>query len=88
MHKIANNKKYTIVCILIKLEAGMDIRNILGLTLKEARNMLEGTDLTIKNIKVTAPPKETCNHYNEDFRVARVRKIDHDGLELVVLRPL
>lgn len=68
-------------------EVSMNIPDIIGYTLEEARAILDKENILIDCVKVTAPPKQKTDEYQEHFRVIRWNRIEQQKVELLVCRP-
>ena len=66
-----------------------DILNkIAGLTLKEAKSILEEAGMVIHGISVTSPPRDRHNEHQDYYRVIRIDSIDFNKVHLLVCKPL
>lgn len=62
--------------------------DVAGLTLSNAREKLQSEGVYIVSVKVTAPPKEKSNIYDDSYRVIRTRMLQEKEVELLVCKPL
>ena len=61
---------------------------VLGYYLGEAREILEKAGATIGSIKVTAPPRNTNNEFDDTYRIIWQDSKKLDSIELIVCKPL
>ena len=65
----------------------MQIPDVMGFTLGEARGIMDAAGTTISSIIVTAPPKDICKDYDDSFRIVRLKAIGEKTVELLVCKP-
>lgn len=66
----------------------MDIPDIVGMTLGEARTLLGKAGIGISSVQVTAPPRNRSEVYEDFYRVIKSERTGEDTLELLVCKPL
>lgn len=66
----------------------MNIPDVAGYTLGDARVLLENAGVEILEIEITSPPKHKLDAYEENFRVIRVQKLDNKSVNLLICKPL
>ncbi|TYQ13026.1 UNVERIFIED_CONTAM: hypothetical protein Cloal_4075 [Acetivibrio alkalicellulosi] len=66
----------------------MLIDKILGLTLREAKEIIEHEGKYIYSVHVTSPPRERTNEYEDYYRVLNVKELDESNIKLIVCKPL
>ena len=63
----------------------MEVPDVVGFTLAEAKRILAGAGIGIRAVRVTSPPRRRCEGYDDSFRVIRVRAAQEDGqVELLI----
>ena len=62
----------------------MNIPDVTGFTLGEARKTIESAGMEIKRISMTAPPRLQGNNVDDTCRVVRLRKTDNGKINLTV----
>ncbi|MCX7746859.1 MAG: hypothetical protein N2645_08205 [Clostridia bacterium] len=62
--------------------------DIVGLTLGDAKEILEMAGIHIDNVVITSPPREKIVEYKDSFRVIKVNKFWDNKVELLVCKPL
>ena len=55
-----------------------------GYTLADARRLLNRAGIIINEIQVTAPPKSDARHYDDTYRIIRMR-LDEDGRAVILV---
>ena len=66
----------------------MKITDIIGFTLGDAKSILESNGIKNYSITVTSPPRLKCDEYDDNFRVAGIRKDSVKEFEMIVCKPL
>lgn len=66
----------------------MDIPDITGYTLGEAKRLLEAAGIRLASVTVTAPPREKCSSYDDNCRVIRCTTVDVGCVELLVCKDM
>lgn len=66
----------------------MKITDIIGFTLKDAKNILESNGIKDYCIKVTSSPRLKCDDYDDNYRVVSIRKDSVKEFEIIICKPL
>ena len=65
----------------------MDIPDVIGFTVEQARIMLLESGFIIHKVETTSPPRERSSEYRDSYRVIRVKHIEGNKVELLVCNP-
>ncbi|MCX7711842.1 MAG: hypothetical protein N2484_18520 [Clostridia bacterium] len=66
----------------------MELPDIVGFTLMEAKHIMAKTEFVIGSVKVTLPPRTEMCTAEDHFRVVRIEQVDTQKVELTVCKPL
>lgn len=66
----------------------MNLPDVAGYTLEEAKKILASAGYEKLIVKVTAPPRERNDSYDGSYRVIRMKAAENGTIELLVCRPL
>lgn len=65
----------------------MNVPDVVGFTIEDARKMLKTAGFSVHAVRVTAPPRHRTLEYDDNCRVIRLHIIDGDRTELLVCGP-
>ncbi|MGI6778291.1 MAG: hypothetical protein ACOX7R_09855 [Acetivibrionales bacterium] len=65
----------------------MNIPDVTGFTLGEAKELIENAGMEIISISLTAPPRCRINGVDDACRVVRIRECEEGKIELIVCNP-
>jgi len=66
----------------------MKITDVIGLTLKDAKSLLDANGIKDYCIKVTSSPRLKSDNYDDSYRVASIREIGVNKFEMIICKPL
>jgi hypothetical protein len=66
----------------------MNMPDVIGFTLGEASILLKKAGLSICRIQVIAPPRDTSQLYDDNYRVIKLDTIDDKNVALHICKPL
>ena len=66
----------------------MQIPDVVGYTLCEAREILNVHKINISGIKTATTPKDSSQDYNDSYRVLRMEILGDSDVELLICKPL
>jgi hypothetical protein len=66
----------------------MDMPDITGYTLGEARRLLEAAGIGLASVTVTAPPRKKSSSYDDSFRVIRCKAVNEECVELLICKDM
>jgi hypothetical protein len=66
----------------------MNLSDVLGYTLEDGITMLKNNGIEAPQIKVTAPPREKSDYFDEHYRIIKVTAMQNNNVELLVCKPL
>ena len=65
----------------------MGIPDIIGFTLREARELLASAGIDAADVEITAPPRRRGAGWHDNCRVVRIKAEDNGKIALVVCDP-
>ncbi len=66
----------------------MNVPDVLGYTLGEAKAIIKGAGITDFVVKTVAPPRDSSTGYDDSCRVLRVKETVNSKIEIIVCKPL
>lgn len=66
----------------------MNVTDVIGFTLKDAKELLDKNNIANYSIKVTASPRLKGEAYDDTYRVVSIRETNTKDYEMIVCKPL
>ncbi|WP_010252261.1 hypothetical protein [Acetivibrio cellulolyticus] len=66
----------------------MNVTDVIGFTLKDAKAIFENNNIKDYSIKVTSSPRLKCDDYDDNYRVVSIRKASNKEFEMIICKPL
>ena len=66
----------------------MNVTDVIGFTLKDAKSILDNYNIKEYSIRVTSSPRLKCDDYDDNYRVVAIRKDGVKEFEIIICKPL
>ena len=66
----------------------MNVTDVIGFTLKDAKGILAENGIKEYSIKVTSSPRLKSEDYDDTYRVVSIRETNVKNFEMIVCKPL
>jgi hypothetical protein len=66
----------------------MNVTDVIGFTLKDAKSILDNNNIKDYSIRVTSSPRLKCDDYDDNYRVVAIRKDSVKEFEIIICKPL